>query len=222
MSIFEKLERACAAFIERSFAKTFPSDLEPAQIARKLVSTMEAGTRGDEGQLVAPGWYVVYVNPEDFERLAAHRTYLEREWAQLLAELAARVGIVFSEGGASVKMSARPDVPAGTVDVAAGAPRSFSLRMIKGVSSYGVYSLEGSARIGRADECDVLLADPSVSRAHAILETAGDEPTVRDLGSTNGTFVNGERVESKGLRDGDELRFGNTRMQFEIGGGEAG
>jgi len=217
VSIFEKIERACAAFIERSFAKSFPSDLEPAQIARKLVATMEARTRGEEGQLLAPGWYVAYVNPEDFERLSPHQVYLEREWAGLLEDLAARVGITFSEGSASVKMSARQDVPAGAIDIAAGVPRRFALRMIKGVSSFGVYSLEGAARIGRSDECDVLLADPSVSRAHAIVETIGAEPTVRDLGSTNGTFVNGERVETKTLHDGDELRFGNTRMQFEVG-----
>ncbi|MBV8147922.1 MAG: FHA domain-containing protein, partial [Candidatus Eremiobacteraeota bacterium] len=38
---------------------------------------------------------------------------------------------------------------------------------------------------------------------------------VRDLGSTNGTYVNGERVEARPLRDGDELTFGNTRMRFE-------
>jgi hypothetical protein len=220
MSIFERMERACAAFIERSFAKTFPSDLEPAQIARKLVSTMEAGTRGEEGQLLAPGWYVAYVNPEDFDRLAAHRVYLEREWAGLLEDLAARVGIAFAEGSANVKMSARQNVPLGAVDVAAGVPKRFTLRMVKGVSSLGVYSLEGAVRIGRADECDVFLADPSVSRAHAVLETAGVEPAVRDLGSTNGTFVNGERVETKALRDGDELRFGNTRMQFQVTGGQ--
>jgi hypothetical protein len=221
VSLFEKLERACAAFIERSFAKTFPSDLEPAQIARKLVSTMEARTRGDEGQLRAPGWYVAYVNPEDFDRLAAHQSYLEREWAGLLEDLAIRVGITFVEGSANVKMCARQAVPLGAVDVEAGASRRFALRMIKGVSSFGVYSLEGTARIGRANECDVLLADPSVSRAHAIVETTGLEPTVRDLGSTNGTYVNGERIESKALRDGDELRFGNTRMQFEVIGEQA-
>ncbi|MBV8371972.1 MAG: DUF3662 domain-containing protein, partial [Candidatus Eremiobacteraeota bacterium] len=221
MSIFEKIERACAALIERSFAKTFPSDLEPAQIARKLVATMEAGTHGEEGKLLAPGWYTVDVNPEDFERLAPHQHYLEREWAQLLDDLAARVGITFLEGTAKVTMRPRESVPLGAVDLAAGATRRFSLRMIKGVSSFGVYSVEGAVRIGRADESDVLLADPSVSRAHAIVETTGPEPTVRDLGSTNGTFVNGERVEARTLRDGDELRFGNTRMQFEIDKGSS-
>ena len=55
VSFLAKIEQFCASFIERAFAKTFPSDLEPAQIARKLVSTMEAQTRDDEGRLRAPG-----------------------------------------------------------------------------------------------------------------------------------------------------------------------
>ena len=228
MSIFEKIEQACAAFIERSFAKTFPSDLEPTQIARKLVSTMEAQTRDEDGRLYAPGAYVVAVNPDDFARLAPHQAYLEREWADLLRDLAGRVGIGFEQDDAKVRMTARESVPVGAVDVAVidepagtavAAARTrarFVLRMIEGVSAIGVYSLEGTVRIGRGDENEILLADRSVSRAHAVVAVDGSEPIVRDLGSTNGTFVNGERVRTRGLRNGDELKFGNTHMRFEV------
>ena len=232
MSFLERLEQACASFIERTFAKTFPSDLEPTQIARKVVATMEARTRGDEGHMTAPGSYIVYVNPSDFERLAEYQAYLEREWAELLRDLAGRVGIRFLEGDPSVEMTPRESIPAGAVDVtvvdevtvtidaavARRLPRRFHLRMIKGVPAYGVYYVEGRARIGRSEESDVFLVDPSVSRTHAVVEVDGIEPIVRDLGSTNGTFVNGERVEARPLRDGDELMFGNTRMRFEVSG----
>jgi hypothetical protein len=78
VSFLEKIEQACALFIERAFAKTFPSDVEPAQIARKLVSTMQAQTRTDNGRLSAPAAYAVYVSPEDFERLTEHAEYLRR------------------------------------------------------------------------------------------------------------------------------------------------
>ena len=54
-----------------------------------------------------------------------------------------------------------------------------------------------------------------VSRAHAIVEIDAGAPLVRDLESTNGTFVNGRRISVEALRDGDELLFGNTRMRFE-------
>ncbi len=229
MSWFARIEQACAAFIERTFAKSFPSDLDPAQVARKLVSTMEARTRGDEGHLLAPGSYVVYVHPEDFERLADHQAYLEREWAELLRDMAARVGVYFYDGGPKVSMEGRPSVPMGAIDVIVasdvttaikqpsprGGARRFHLRMLKGVPAYGVYLIEGRANVGRSDDSDIFLVDPSVSRAHAIVEMEGDTPVVRDLESTNGTFVNGERVGRRRLMPGDVLGFGNTQMRLE-------
>lgn len=219
MSFFAKLEHFCASLIERTFAKTFPSNLEPAQIARKLVATMEAQTRDDDGRLHAPGAYAVYVNPADFERLIEHREYLERAWADVLRNLAAKVGVAFDEGRVSVVMEARSQIPAGAVEIdiadAITAARSFTLRTIEGVPPDAVYALRATSRIGRSEESEIVLLDPGVSRTHAAIEVAGGKAHVRDLGSTNGTFLNGRRVESGSLRDGDELRFGNTRMRVE-------
>jgi FHA domain/FhaA, N-terminal domain len=219
MSVLSKIEQICATFIERAFAKTFPSDLEPAQIARKLVSTMEAQTRGDEGRLSAPAAYAVFVSPDDFERLAEHREYLERAWADLLRDLAARVGIAFEDGEARVTMAARASVPLGAIAIEVGGATNqrvtFCLRMVKGVPPDGVYSIQEKARIGRSEESEIVLVDPSVSRSHAVVEICGGEPVVRDVGSTNGTYVNGRRVRSQPLRDGDELLFGDTKMRFE-------
>jgi adenylate cyclase len=116
-------------------------------------------------------------------------------------------------------MAPRESVPLGAVaiEVGDGAARNaqFSLRMLKGVPPDRVYSIEGATRVGRGEEGEIVLVDPSVSRAHAIVEIDGAQPVVRDLGSTNGTFVNGKRVSVEALRDGDELQFGNTRMRFE-------
>jgi FHA domain/Protein of unknown function (DUF3662) len=218
VSFFAKIEQACALFIERAFAKSFPSDVEPAQIARKLVSTMEAQTRGDDGAPTAPSAYAVFVNPADFERLESHREYLERAWADLLGELAGRVGVGFDDGDPRVTMAARPSVPLGAIAIEIGEGASaahFTLRMIKGVPPDGVYSIEGKVRVGRSEESEIVLLDPSVSRAHAIVEIDAGAPVVRDLDSTNGTFVNGRRIRVEALRDGDELLFGNTRMRFE-------
>src|ERR1700719_4877618 len=146
MSWFARIEHACAAFIERTFARTFPSDLDPAQVARKLVATMEARTRGDDGHLSAPGSYIVYVHPEDLERLSEHRSYLEGEWAELLRDMATRVGIHFFDGGPNVALEARGSVPVGAVDVmvandmtinieapAKSEAKRYHLRMMKGV-----------------------------------------------------------------------------------------
>ena len=76
--------------------------------------------------------------------------------------------------------------------------------------------LRDGVTIGR-EGCDILLADPEVSRRHAVLHhPAGEAPRVEDLGSRNGTFVNGRRIDgSSGLQPGDTLRFGNTVWAVE-------
>jgi pSer/pThr/pTyr-binding forkhead associated (FHA) protein len=75
--------------------------------------------------------------------------------------------------------------------------------------------VEGPATIGRSEDCDIFLVDPSVSRTHAMLEIQGDALFVKDNGSTNGTFVNGERVEAGRVVSGDVIAFGNTEMRLE-------
>jgi hypothetical protein len=73
--------------------------------------------------------------------------------------------------------------------------------------------------IGRTAGSDVVLSDASVSRRHARIALEGDEYVVRDLGSCNGTFVNGRSVEVATLRDGDVLRVGHVELVFRRGEG---
>ena len=67
---------------------------------------------------------------------------------------------------------------------------------------------------GRHEECDVQLNSKKVSRRHCLLATAADYLVVRDLGSTNGVKVNGQRVTTGTLVPGDELTIGNFRYQL--------
>lgn len=68
--------------------------------------------------------------------------------------------------------------------------------------------------IGRADDCGLVIANTSVSRHHCRVYREDAGYVVEDLGSTNGSFVNGERVQHFGLRDGDRLRVGNCELKF--------
>jgi hypothetical protein len=72
------------------------------------------------------------------------------------------------------------------------------------------------ATVGKAESSDIVLDfDSKVSRLHAVLERLSGQWCVRDLSSSNGTFVNGERIwAERPLRHGDELRFGLTKMLF--------
>ena len=67
--------------------------------------------------------------------------------------------------------------------------------------------------VGSSGECDLVLQDSAVSQVHAVLERLSAVWTVRDIGSTNGTYVNGKRIAGEWrLRPGDELRVGGTRV----------
>lgn len=72
--------------------------------------------------------------------------------------------------------------------------------------------------LGRDNSADVILDDPGISRQHTELRVTSDGPhliaNIRDLGSTNGTFVNGERISSRRLSDGDRVNVGRTVLIF--------
>ena len=69
--------------------------------------------------------------------------------------------------------------------------------------------------IGRLSTNDVVLSDPNVSRRHAELRRDGGRWTIVDLGSTNGTVVNGKLAREHRLNDGDKLTFGKTELVFK-------
>jgi pSer/pThr/pTyr-binding forkhead associated (FHA) protein len=73
----------------------------------------------------------------------------------------------------------------------------------------------GSNVIGRGAESDLQLLDQGVSRRHVDIQFDGSRATVYDLGSTNGTSVNGHEVKSQLLRHGDVIRAGHTRLVFQ-------
>jgi pSer/pThr/pTyr-binding forkhead associated (FHA) protein len=82
--------------------------------------------------------------------------------------------------------------------------------MVDGVE----WPLGRSLRIGRSSGCDVVLTDDAVSRRHAEIALRGGLCVVRDLGSCNGTYVNGRPVTRARLRRGDELQVGETLLQL--------
>jgi pSer/pThr/pTyr-binding forkhead associated (FHA) protein len=71
--------------------------------------------------------------------------------------------------------------------------------------------------IGRGSDCDLRLGSSAVSRHHCLVRVRGQEATVTDLGSSNGTFLNGKRVRSSSpLRSGDELRLGSFAFVLQL------
>lgn len=80
----------------------------------------------------------------------------------------------------------------------------------------GTFTIDGRVTvIGRSSDCDVRVDDANVSRRHAEVRRIGDGYSLVDLGSTNGTEVNGQRIQETALMNGDVISVGTTRITFE-------
>ncbi|MDQ3962636.1 MAG: DUF3662 and FHA domain-containing protein [Actinomycetota bacterium] len=86
----------------------------------------------------------------------------------------------------------------------------------KGRAKERISITETPVVIGRMSTCDVVLADPNVSRRHAELRTEAGRWLLVDLGSTNGTLVNGKLAREHELRGGEDLSFGTSELRFEL------
>jgi hypothetical protein len=91
------------------------------------------------------------------------------------------------------------------VGLVAGDGRTYPLQM-------------GSTVIGRGDQANLRLPDVGISRRHARLDFDGSQVVLTDLGSTNGTMVNGQRVSAVALNPGDMIQLGTTTLTFRVDG----
>jgi pSer/pThr/pTyr-binding forkhead associated (FHA) protein len=77
--------------------------------------------------------------------------------------------------------------------------------------------------IGRGADCNLRLRVSSISRHHCLIRLGNDEATLVDLGSSNGTYLNGDRVRSQAtLHNGDEIQIGVCRFEVKLGDDQAG
>lgn len=95
--------------------------------------------------------------------------------------------------------------------------RHYALRFISGKYQGGEFPIaaEREILIGRSNELDVVLVEDMVSRKHAKISWHNDSLIIEDLGSTNGTFVNGRKVERAPLVAGSTLQVGEVTFVFE-------
>jgi len=92
------------------------------------------------------------------------------------------------------------------------------LEILEGAEAGTQVPVDAETVIGRADDADLTLADAGVSRAHARVSAGASGASIEDLGSSNGTFVNGERITgSRQLQDGDEIQLGGAILRVSAG-----
>ncbi|MDE2572235.1 MAG: DUF3662 domain-containing protein [bacterium] len=215
MSFLARLEEACAAFVERVFAKTFPSEVQPAEVARKMAAALEAYALG-ERKGAPPQVFLVRIPQLDFERLAPYRADLVEQWRQLAEEMAAALGVPLRERP-EVRLIASELASAGEVNVEVEGTARAMLALVveRGLPAGARLALEFGGTIGRDAACDLVLRDPRVSRHHARIEPVDGGGEIVDLASRNGTLVDGRRVERQRLLRGMRVELGDTLLVVE-------
>jgi hypothetical protein len=88
--------------------------------------------------------------------------------------------------------------------------------IINGENAGAAFPIKGTTSLGRADSNSIPLKDSKASRQHAQIQKQGNEFILLDLNSSNGTFVNGERIDEHVLSNGDEIMIGDSILQFQL------
>jgi hypothetical protein len=211
-------ERRLERMVEGAFARAFKSGLRPVELGRRLVREMDDNRSvGVRGGTLVPNAFSVALSASDLEQFEGVQDSLCRELGDAAREHARDEGYAFM-GPVEVDLVVDERLRTGAFQITG--------RMVEGDGGAGAGSLvlptgdrfsltDSVITVGRHPDSNLVLADPNVSRNHAEIRPQGDRYAVVDLGSTNGTRVNGVRVDTQVLQDGDDVSFGNTRMRFE-------
>ncbi len=200
-----------------AFAKTFRSGIQPVEIASAL--RREADTKAavvSRDRIITPSDYLVRLSPDDHERMQGLGRALHEELFALLTKHARTQGYSFG-GTLHIAMEADERVATGTVRISSGSTES-------SVSWQGVIEVDGrrhpltSARtvIGRGSDADITISDAGSSRRHAEILWDGERGMLRDLGSTNGTKVDGQKIREAALAPDTSFTIGRTELVFRV------
>jgi len=213
----KQFEQRLERMVEGVFAKTFRSGLEPVELGRRLTREMDMERIVGVNGRVAPNQFKISLGADDCRRFDSVAEALTRELAEAVREHARDENYSFM-GPVQVELEEDPGLGKGEFLVTSAmveAPGGAAVGSLALADGRRVTVGEDPVSIGRLPECDVVLSDPNASRRHAEVRRRGNEFIVVDLGSTNGTKVNGGGIRERRLADGDDITVGGTHIRFE-------
>ena len=251
MPVLRSIESKIEGLFEGVFGRAFRANVQPIELARKLVKEMDDHRNVSVSRVYVPNEYTIYLSPQDRKQFAGYEGSLVGELQEYLAEHARREryallgapvvlvttdeDLAIGEFGIATRLVADetsdeapppPEIPveqpaqtmiyrAPTPPVAdAPAPEPEQEVVSLTVAGRQHVITEPRVVLGRSREAGVRISDVNISRRHAELRQEGAAYWIVDLGSTNGTIVNGKRVDRQRLRDGDRIAIGSTEIVF--------
>jgi hypothetical protein len=222
VGVLQRFERRLEGMVQGAFARAFGGWVEPVEVAAAL--TREAEDKKAivaAGRVLVPNTYVVELGVSDAGRLREYDEPLRKELAAMVTEAAQERGWSFV-GPVEVQFEEVEDLRTGAFQVRSAVlagdvpePQAQAKAHLEvGTRSIPIVT---SVVIGRGAEAEVQLADTGVSRRHAEVLVTTDGLQVTDLGSTNGTKVNGHPVSTVLVRDGDRITVGTTELVVRHG-----
>jgi hypothetical protein len=217
LGILDNLERGLERAVNGAFAKTFRSGLQPVEITSALkreLDTKAAVVARD--RILVPNIFVVRMANDDYTRMSNMGHTLIDELTRIVTTHAQAQKFQFA-GGIRITLQADPTLSIGVVQVdsenVSGAVKWVAVLEIGGKR----YPLAKSRTvIGRGTEADITVDDSGISRRHVEVLWDGTRAQANDLGSTNGSTLNGQRLVSAALETDSVIEMGHTRITFRL------
>lgn len=222
VGLLDKFEQRLDRLVNGAFAKAFKAEVQPVEVAAALQRELDdrAVVIG-AGRNVVPNVFVIDFSSRDFERLMAFESPLRTELADVVKEYANQQQYLLL-GSVDIAFTEDPTLDTGLFRVRAEA-RDDGQQENSGVRKGPHITVNGfvhpltrhTTSIGRGTDADIRIDDSSVSRHHA--EIILSVPVIlRDLNSTNGTWVGAERIAEVELDRDTEIRVGSATIQFHV------
>ena len=217
MGLLDSFEKGLERAVNGAFAKTFRSGIQPVEIAsalRRELDTKAAVVSRD--RILAPNTFVVRLSLADRDRMAALGATLDDELVTLVNKHAKAQGYSFA-GPVSITLEADPQVSTGTIRVDSNtAEGQVAWQAVVDVGGRRHPLSKSRTVIGRGSDADITIPDPGTSRKHVEILWDGERGMVRDLGSTNGSMLDGRKVKEAPLTSDQTIRIGSTDIVFRV------
>ncbi|GAA0990728.1 FhaA domain-containing protein [Subtercola frigoramans] len=217
MGILDNFEKGLERAVNGAFAKTFRSGLQPVEIGSALkreLDTKAAVVSRD--RILVPNSFVVNLSTSDFQRMSAIGPTLIDDLIEIVQKHATAQSFQFA-GGISVKLTEVAKLSTGVLEIVSSTiQRDVTWTPVLDVGGKR-YALTASRTvIGRGREADITVDDTGISRKHIEVLWDGHTAEARDLGSTNGSQLNGQAFSRAILEPDSVIQIGRTRVVFRV------